>query len=77
MPNGGEHGRHAARDHDGQPLRVHQGRRDEDQKGFVASNVFSLAEAKADAERLYAGFGFERTGEIEDGKIVVRMKLTA
>jgi len=56
---------------------VHQGRRDEDQKGFVASNVFSLAEAKADAERLYAGFGFERTGEIEDGKIVVRMKLTA
>jgi diamine N-acetyltransferase len=125
----------------------------EDQKGFVASNVFSIAEAKADgvsepfaiyageqmvgfvmydfepkenrgyitrlmidatfqrngyglaamrqvigrlkripecreiltsfapgnttAERLYAGFGFERTGEVEDGEVVVRLPLTA
>jgi diamine N-acetyltransferase len=37
----------------------------------------SFAPDNAVAEKLYAGFGFERTGEIVDGEIVVRMKLSA
>ena len=36
----------------------------------------SFAPANSVAERLYAGFGFERTGEVVDGEIVVKMKLS-
>ena len=37
----------------------------------------SFAPANAIAERLYASLGFERTGEVVDGEIVVRRQLTA
>jgi diamine N-acetyltransferase len=37
----------------------------------------SFAPANAVAERLYASLGFERTGAVVDGEIVVRRQLTA
>lgn len=37
----------------------------------------SFAPANAIAETLYLSLGFERTGEVVDGEIVVRMQLTA
>jgi len=42
----------------------------EHQKGFVASNMYSLAEA------LYESLGFRRTGEIADGEVVAVLEVS-
>lgn len=48
-----------------------------EQQSFVASNLYSIAESKFYSYRMAAGLyrsmGFEETGRIEDGEVVVRL----
>lgn len=51
-----------------------------EQRGFVAPNAVSIAEAhfepRAWFRAIYARYGFEVTGEVELGERVIRLPLT-
>ena len=48
----------------------------EEQKGFVAPNVFSIAQSADNtcAQKLYESLGFRKTGAAEHGEDVMRLK---
>lgn len=49
----------------------------EDQKNFVAPNVFSYGPHNLAAEQLYSSFGFQPTGKFIEGEKVSCLELSA